>query len=292
MTANLAPPARVWTSSTVRQPSHSIHGHRRGGFGDAVHLGTVAEDLERHLWSELLPGAKERRDAFLRRQPPGEQGVAARAISRIGGRAQKVGVDVERVRIEAGLEEFGVDEAVGRPVRIDFPGPGADAAVHGGHRGDHRAAKTTSSVTTVPDAGPSEALAQAVLAHLTVAIEDGRGAHDAEVVEHLEHRHAFGVTGVVRGRRHQREGVLEMCDVGSGRADQPAQFSVGGAIPHRGGRRRHLAHRGDGIVVQGERDHLVAMVFEHCAGRGEALIFTARQLVEVVHVQDAHSALH
>jgi hypothetical protein len=111
-------------------------------------------------------------------------------------------------------------------------------------------------------------------------------------VQHLEYRHALGVAGVVRRRRHEREGVLEMRDVRPGRADQLAQLSVGGAIPYRGGGRRELAHRGDGIVVQGEWDHLVAMVFEHGAGRGETLVFTARQLVKVVHVQDAHSALH
>src|SRR5262249_10969022 len=140
----------------------------------------------------------------------------------------------------------------------------------------------------VTDSRQGNGSSEAVLARAAAAIERGRGTDETIVVQRLYHGNAGIPAGVVGGRRHLEERVVEMHDVrprAAQRLDHPA---LEADRPHRVARGHQRAKAVHGAVLGRERRHLVAVLAQQSHLGAEDLVLPAGLLVIVVDDQDAH----
>ena len=206
-----------------------------------------------------------------------------------GAPATKFGFDRDGVVGKPALDELALGEMRQRDVAVDRVRPGAAPAVMRHHERHRGAGGAAVAVAAMRHGGPGDGLAQAVLADPALAQQLGLGAHEAVIVQRLDHGDAAPPGRLVGGGRDQRERVVAMHDVGPLAGDQAVEVGEGVAVADRAGEQFGRAHRGDLVVVTPVAHDLVAVRLQERALVLEDPVLAAGPLIGVVAQQDLHA---
>src|SRR6185437_9338222 len=101
---------------------------------------------------------------------------------------QKIRFDLDPLCRQAALDEFAARELRKSEEGVDMALPRSKTAMHRKHARDAEAQHPAVAIAFVRDAGPGEGLAQAFLARLPLAEQQGVGAEKAVIVQRLHDR--------------------------------------------------------------------------------------------------------
>jgi hypothetical protein len=203
--------------------------------------------------------------------------------TRIGS---EIGLHHNLRRRQAPSDELPAREFSESDIDVDPVGPRSQPSMHREHRGDRCARTTAAAVARVYDAWPRDGLSETLLTQVAVPEQNRAWADQSVIVQGLDDRHAPAPRRIVASRRDQREGIVEVRYLASGRAERVDQFTMCRAIPYRRLEQPDLPHPIDTAVVDPILVQVVAPGSEQCRLGANDFVLTAGLLIVVVNQED------